>query len=75
MLKWGLELWKQHLLWSIIKSFCVEFLTINAVFFRRGGGGLDYRSTKSSRYRVQMDSDDIDGDGDGDASNAAAGES
>jgi len=45
------------------------------LFCRRGAGGLDYRSTKSSRYRVQMDSEDLDGDGDGDASNAAAGES
>lgn len=42
---------------------------------RRGVGAMDYRSTKSSRYRVQMDSDEHDGDGDGDASNAAAGES
>ena len=46
-------------------------------FRRRGVGGVsDYRSTKSSRFRVQLDADDGDaGDGEADSSSAAASES
>ena len=59
---------------SIYCSTKHERTKLSHVCFRRGA--TDYRSTKSSRYRLQMEApEELESGGDGDAPNAGGEES